>query len=125
MLISHLQVQQPAAARARRRGYCRAAADRRSPAAPLPALGSVLAARRIAQGEAQSTLLDREPGGAEQVADGARVALQELQRLGPTGDGRRSAVVSSNEQTSPDVKPEIWAKVARVNELAACAALAD
>ena len=47
------------------------------------------------------------------------------QFMGATEDGRRSTVVSSNEQTSPDVKPEIWARVARVNELAACAALAD
>ena len=47
------------------------------------------------------------------------------QFMGATEDGRRSAVVSANEQLSPDLKPEIWARVARVNELAACRALAD
>lgn len=47
------------------------------------------------------------------------------QFMGATEDGRRSTVVSVNEQTSPDLKPEIWTKVARVNALAACAALAE
>lgn len=47
------------------------------------------------------------------------------QFMGATEDGRRSTVVSVNEQTSPDLKPEIWTTVARVNALAACAALAE
>lgn len=47
------------------------------------------------------------------------------QFMGATRDGRRSAVVSANAQLSPDVKPEIWEKLARANELAACSALAD
>jgi D-alanyl-D-alanine carboxypeptidase len=47
------------------------------------------------------------------------------QFMAATENGRRSTVVSVNEQTSPDLKPEIWAKLARVNELAACAALAE
>ena len=45
--------------------------------------------------------------------------------MGATRDGRRSTVVSANAQLSPDVKPEIWEKLARANELAACSALAD
>jgi D-alanyl-D-alanine carboxypeptidase len=47
------------------------------------------------------------------------------QFIAATEDGRRSAVVSANEQTSPEVKPQIWEKLSRVNALAACAALAD
>lgn len=47
------------------------------------------------------------------------------QFMAATEDGRRSTVVSANEQTSPDLKPEIWAKLAQVNALAACAALAE
>jgi D-alanyl-D-alanine carboxypeptidase len=42
-----------------------------------------------------------------------------------TDDGRRSVVVSANQQNTPEVKPQIWETLARVNELAACAALAD
>ena len=47
------------------------------------------------------------------------------QFMGATGDGRRSAVVSANAQLSPDLKPEVWQKLALANERAACAALAD
>jgi D-alanyl-D-alanine carboxypeptidase len=40
-----------------------------------------------------------------------------------TLDGTRSVAVSANEQLSATLRPEIFAKLARVNELAACAAL--
>jgi len=45
------------------------------------------------------------------------------QFMAATPDGMRSAVVSANEQLSPELKPEIFARLARANELAACAAL--
>lgn len=46
------------------------------------------------------------------------------QFIGATGDGRRSTVESANAQLSPDLKPEVWQKLALANERAACAALA-
>jgi D-alanyl-D-alanine carboxypeptidase len=45
------------------------------------------------------------------------------QFMAATLDGSRSAVVSANEQLSADLKPEIFAQLARANELAVCAAL--
>jgi len=39
-----------------------------------------------------------------------------------TLDGSRSVAVSANEQLSANLRPEIFAKLARVNELALCAA---
>ena len=45
--------------------------------------------------------------------------------MAASADGKRSVVVSANEQLSPELKPEIFPKLARVNELAACVALAE
>lgn len=46
------------------------------------------------------------------------------QFMAATLDGERSVVVSANAQMSPELDPTRWARLARVNQLAACAALA-
>jgi D-alanyl-D-alanine carboxypeptidase len=45
------------------------------------------------------------------------------QFMAATLDGERSVVVSANAQMSPELDPARWARLARVNAIAACAAL--